>query len=568
MYMALRRQNRWQRIIRTEVKLLKFKDRVKAFLGDLHDGISCRIEMALKFAQKHLKLVCALACALVVTIVLLCIFIPKLSRAIDKMISARANSVTVPSAPPDATPTATAIPTPGPSPTPSPEPLLLKRGDESDIVLDIQQRLMELNYMDYDEPTTKYGPITTDAIKVFQRRNGLEVTGETDMTCYSLLMSSAARIYMASIGDEGTDIKEMQKRLYELDYLKKNFVTGTFDEATEDAVREFQKKNHLEIDGMVGTETKEMLYSEDAIAFSLYIGSTGADVKLYQSTLYRLGYLNTDPDGVYGRDTVNAVKRFQERNDLIVDGHIGPTTKSMLLSTNAKYNKLVLTMSGDDVLRVQQRLYELNYLKKSEVTSYYGSVTELAVKVFQKKNGLTQDGAVGKKTMAKLFSSSPVRASRPVSSDPAYNGSGGGGSSGGGGGTSTGLTPAQRIEEFIRIAKTKVGCPYIRGAKGPNSFDCSGFVYWVLNKAGVKQSYMTSYQWRTTTRYRRITSMSKIKRGDVIVYRMSATSGHVAIALGDGMMIDASSRNGKVVIRSYNTSYWRGVFLCAYRIFE
>ena len=543
---------------------MKFKDRVKTFLGDLHDGISCRIEMALKFAQKHLKLVCVLACALVVTIVLLCIFIPKLSRAIDKMISARANSVVVPSAEPDATPTATAIPTPEPPPTPSPEPLLLKKGDTSDIVLDIQQRLMELNYMDYDEPTDFYGPITTDAIKVFQRRNGLEVTGETDMTCYSLLMSGAARVYMASVGDEGTDIKEMQKRLYELDYLKAGALTGYFGEETEAAVREFQKKNHIEVDGMVGTETKEALYSEDAIAFSLYIGSTGDDVKLYQNTLYKLGYLTTDPDGVYGRDTVNAVKRFQERNDLIVDGHIGPTTKLMLLSSNAKYNKLTITMSGDDVLRVQQKLYELNYLKKSEVTSYFGSVTELAVRVFQKKNNLSQDGAVGKNTMAKLFSSSATRASRPVSTDPAYAGQ-----TGNGGGSSSGKTPAQRIEEFIAIAKTKVGCKYVRGAKGPNTFDCSGFVYWCLKQAGVKNvSYMTSYQWRTTTKYRRISSMSSIKRGDVIVYKMSATAGHVAIALGDGMMIDASSRNGKVVIRTYQTSYWRGCFVCAYRIFE
>ncbi|MBO4384751.1 MAG: peptidoglycan-binding protein [Clostridia bacterium] len=542
---------------------MKFKDRVKTFLGDLHDGISCRIEMALKFAQKNLKLVCVCACALVVTVVLLCIFIPKLSRAIDKAISARANSVTVPSAPPDATPTATAIPTPEPPPTPSPEPLLLKKGDTNDIVLDIQQRLMELNYMDYDEPTNFYGPITTDSIKVFQRRNGLEVTGETDMACYSLLMSSAAKVYMASIGDEGTDIKEMQKRLYELDYLKSSALTGYFGEETEAAVREFQKRNHIEVDGMVGTETKELLYSEDAIAFSLYIGSTGDDVKMYQRTLYRLGYLNTEPDGVYGRDTVNAVKRFQERNDIIVDGHIGPTTKTMLLSSSAKYNKLVLTMSGDDVLRVQQRLYELNYLKKSEVTSYYGSVTDLAVRVFQKKNGLSQDGAVGKNTMAKLFSSSPVKASRPVSTDPAYAGQSGSGVN------TSGMTPAQKIEVLITVAKSKLGCKYVRGAKGPNTFDCSGFVYWCLKQAGAKSvSYMTSYQWRTTTRYRRISSMSSIKRGDVIVYKMSATAGHVAIALGDGMMIDASSRNGKVVIRTYQTSYWRGCFVCAYRIFE
>ena len=540
---------------------MKFSERVKHFFGDLFDGISCWVSKAVKFIRKHMIPACISACALLTLIVLLCIFVPKISNAIDRKRASDASSVIVPSAEPIPTPTATPDPTPEPPPTPSPVPLHLVKGDRNDIVLDIQQRLMELNYMDYDEPTNYYGSITTAAIQSFQRRNGLEVTGEVTESDYSLLMSGAARTYMASLGDEGTDISEMQSRLYELDYLKKR-PTGVFDSDTEDAVKQFQERNKLEVDGMVGTETKTALYGEDAIPFSLGFGDTGDDVLKYQQRLYELGYLSTEPDGKYGKDTRNAVKRFQERNDIIVDGHIGPSTRVAILSSDAKYNKLEITMSGDDVLRVKTRLYELNYLKKSEAsTDYFGTVTEAAVRAFQKNNKLTVDGAVGKKTLAKLFSSDAVRSPKPVSD---YNSGGNPGSNPGGGGQ----TAAQRIETFIAIAKTKVGCPYVRGAKGPNSFDCSGFVYWCLNKAGVKQSYMTSYMWRTTTRYRRISSMSSIKRGDVIVYRMSAYEGHVAIALGNGMMIDASSRNGKVVIRSYQTNYWHNCFYCAYRIFE
>ena len=134
--------------------------------------------------------------------------------------------------------------------------------------------------------------------------------------------------------------------------------------------------------------------------------------------------------------------------------------------------------------------------------------------------------------------------------------------------TSPGTSTQDRIDRLVRIAKSKLGCPYVRGAKGPNAFDCSGFVYWCLNQAGVQQSYMTSYQWRFTTRYRRITSMNNIQKGDVIVYKMGAYSGHVAIAAGDGMMVDASSQAGQIVFRTYQTSYWRSVFYCAYRIFS
>lgn len=561
---------------------MKFSERVKAFMGDLFDGLSCRFATAVKYIRKHIVPFSIAAVSTIAAIVLLCIFVPKLKSALQTSKQAGVTPILIPSEEPTATPTATPTPTPTPEPTPSPEPLHLCKGMRNDIVIDVQQRLMELNYMDFDDPTNYYGSITTEAVKLFQRRNGLEVTGELYQHDYSLLMSSSAKLYMASLNDQGTDITEMQKRLYELDYLK--YITDIFDKDTEDAVKLFQEKNGLEVDGMVGTQTKEALYSEDAVPNSLYIGSTGPEVREFQDILWDLGYLATKPDGIYGEDTVNAVKRFQSRNDIIVDGYLGPGTKTVLKSGRAKYNKLEYTMSGDDVLRVQRRLYKLNYLKYSEVTGYFGSITEEAVKVFQKKNHLTVDGKVAKETLEKLFSDKAVKASQPVSTTPKPTATpkptktprpgttprptatprptSTGGSGGGGGGSTQ-----DKINNLIRIAKSKLGCPYVRGAKGPNAFDCSGFVYWCLNRAGVQVSYMTSYMWRTTTRFPRISSMSNVKAGDVIVYKMGTYQGHVAIAVGGGYMVDASSSNGKVVYRTYQTNYWRNVFYCAYRIF-
>ena len=578
---------------------MKFTDRAKSFFGDLLDGISCRASSAMKFIKKHLVSSIIAAAALITVIVLTCIFVPKLIKAVhnndNKQAGADAteHTIVIPTTVPTPTPTPTPTPSPTPVPTPTPVPLHLEKGVRNDIVYDIQHRLMELNYMDFDEPTNYYGSNTTEAVKLFQRRNHLDVTGEINEEDYSLLMSNRAKLYMASLGDEGTDITEMQKRLHELDYLDK--VTGTFDEETEDAVKLFQEKNELEVDGMVGTQTKEALYYEDAVPNSMYIGDTGEEVEYYQNRLWDLGYLASKPDGKFGEDTVNAVKRFQGRNDIIVDGHLGPATKQLLSSSDAKYNKLEYTMSGDDVLRVQQRLRKLNYLKYSEVTGYFGQITEAAVRAFQKNNHLTVDGKVAKETYEKLFNADKVvMAERPVSSTPEP--------------TKTprptntpkptktpkpGTTPKptpkptktpkptvkptstpkpgastqDKIDNLIRIARSKLGCPYIRGAKGPNAFDCSGFVYWCLNKAGVQVSYMTSYMWRTTTRFPRIHSMSSIKAGDIIVYKMGTYSGHVAIAVGNGYMIDASNSEGKVVYRSYQTSYWRQTFYCAYRVF-
>ena len=113
----------------------------------------------------------------------------------------------------------------------------------------------------------------------------------------------------------------------------------------------------------------------------------------------------------------------------------------------------------------------------------------------------------------------------------------------------------------IGIASSKLGCPYVWGSKGPNSFDCSGFVYWCLNQAGVGQSYLTSSGWRNPGRYQRISSIDQVQAGDIIV-----VSGHVGICAGGGTVIDASSSNGRVVHRSIS-SWWRNNFIVAWRIF-
>lgn len=99
------------------------------------------------------------------------------------------------------------------------------------------------------------------------------------------------------------------------------------------------------------------------------------------------------------------------------------------------------------------------------------------------------------------------------------------------------------------------------GAKGPNTFDCSGFVYWCLNQVGVRQSYITSSGWRSVGRYTRISSFSNLRAGDIVV-----VSGHVGIVAGGGTVIDASSGNGKVVHRSLS-SWWAKNFIVGWRIF-
>ncbi len=62
--------------------------------------------------------------------------------------------------------------------------------------------------------------------------------------------------------DENAEVTKVQERLEELGYLDK--VTGYYGTDTESAVKKFQKKNDLDADGIVGSGTKKVLFSEDA----------------------------------------------------------------------------------------------------------------------------------------------------------------------------------------------------------------------------------------------------------------------------------------------------------------
>lgn len=487
-----------------------------------------------------------------------------------------------------AEPTATPVATPAPTVNPDDTYLggqTFERGDTDETIAVVQQRLMDLGYMDSDEPTEHFGRVTLEALKLFQQRNGLEDNGILDETTYALLFSNDAIEYVMQIGDTGDLVEEIQGRLYELGFLDADSRTGTFGEKTQAAVIAFQTANGLKADGLIGSQTRETLYSDDVVGNVFKSGSVDPAITHYQERLAELGYLTESyTSGKMDKATVAAIKSFQDANGLVKDGVLGPTTMNALDSNDALKYALRLGMSGSKVKEVQRMLKKLGYLTSSQVTGYYDDATEDAVRLFQKRNGLSVDGTVGSKTLAKLESGDAKRAPSTPSPTPKPTATpkatakttdkSGKTTAKPGKATATPKptnTSSDKIEKFISIAQSKLGCPYVSGAKGPDKFDCSGFVYWCLNKAGVKQSYMTSRSWRNCSRYQRITTWGDFKRGDVMVFSGSSmATGHVGIYLGNGKMIDASSSAGEVRITStiLSGSYWKQHFLMAYRIWN
>ncbi|WP_433959466.1 LysM peptidoglycan-binding domain-containing protein [Cytobacillus horneckiae] len=108
---------------------------------------------------------------------------------------------------------------------------------------------------------------------------------------------------------------------------------------------------------------------------------------------------------------------------------------------------------------------------------------------------------------------------------------------------------------ILNEAKKYLGTPYVWGGSSPSGFDCSGFIYYVLNQTGTNIG-------RTSTEgyYSRSYYVDTPQPGDIVFFEGTYKSGpsHLGFYLGNNEFIHASS-NG-VEITNLNNSYWKKHF--------
>ena len=124
----------------------------------------------------------------------------------------------------------------------------------------------------------------------------------------------------------------------------------------------------------------------------------------------------------------------------------------------------------------------------------------------------------------------------------------------------------ERLAAMLNKAKKYLGMPYVWGGSSPStSFDCSGFVCWVLNKSGAMSIERTT----ATGIYNRCTVINKAdaKPGDLIfftgTYNSPGPISHIGIYVGDGMMVHCGD---PIQFASIESNYWKQHFYAFTRI--
>lgn len=327
-----------------------------------------------------------------------------------------------------------------------------------------------------------------------------------------------------SSGLTSSAIADIQSALKALGYLENP--SGTYDSATRAAIEMFQEDNALPTDGIAGDETLALLLSDSAKNWTLADGIYTGDKRIWREP---------PKDGVDGWSSITADK-------------ISAYSGSSVTSTGAEC-KLGTASVNPNAIPIGTELYipGYGYAIAADVNAYKNKVNHLTKEPLNMIDlwfASKEDARKweNKHNFTILYRSADARPARE----------------------------APTADAIASTAKNQVGKEYVLNASGPDEFDCSGLVYYVLNECGIAVDRKDCAGYAQNADWGKIESLSDVKAGDILFFHSANSSDiqHAGIAVSSKNMIDASSSHGKVVKRSCNTDYWNRHFAFARRVVE
>lgn len=326
-----------------------------------------------------------------------------------------------------------------------------------------------------------------------------------------------------SSGLTSSAVADIQSALKALGYLENP--SGAYDSATRAAIEMFQEDNALPSDGIAGDETLALLLSDSAKNWTLADGIYTGDKRIWREP---------PKDGVDGWSSITADK-------------ISAYSGSSVTSTGAEC-KLGTASVNPNAIPIGTELYipGYGYAIAADVNAYKNKVNHLTKEPLNMIDlwfASKEDARKweNKHNFTILYRSADARPARE----------------------------APTADAIVATAKNQVGKEYVLNASGPDEFDCSGLVYYVLNECGIAVDRKDCAGYAQNEDWSKIESLGDVKAGDILFFcGEDGKIRHAGIAVSSKNMIDASSSHRKVAERGFQTRYWKEHFAFARRVVE
>ena len=326
-----------------------------------------------------------------------------------------------------------------------------------------------------------------------------------------------------SSGLTSSAIADIQSALKALGYLENP--SGAYDSATRAAIEMFQEDNALPTDGIAGDETLALLLSDSAKNWTLADGIYTGDKRIWREP---------PKDGVDGWSSITADK-------------ISAYSGSSVTSTGAEC-KLGTASVNPNAIPIGTELYipGYGYAIAADVNAYKNKVNHLTKEPLNMIDlwfASKEDARKweNKHNFTILYRSADARPARE----------------------------APTADAIAATAKNQVGKEYVLNASGPDEFDCSGLVYYVLNECGIAVDRKDCAGYAQNEDWSKIESLGDVKAGDILFFcGEDGKIRHAGIAVSSKNMIDASSSHRKVAERGFQTRYWKEHFAFARQVVE
>lgn len=179
-----------------------------------------------------------------------------------------------------------------------------------------------------------------------------------------------------------------------------------------------------------------------------------------------------------------------------------------------------------------KQIQDETQVKVSQATELVNSLDAEARELLEQEQAAAAAAAAAQ-AAAEAEAARQAEAAAQAAAAAQSGGSGGGSSSGGGSGSGGGYTPVVTpsrpvgsYDSVVGYAMSRIGCPYVWAAEGPDAFDCSGLVTWAYRQVGINLPHQSESQYAAAAR---VVSVSEARPGDVL-WRY----GHVGIAVSAG----------------------------------